>query len=120
VSGHHDLRVWRLSLELCKHSYRIASHLPQSEQRGLVDQIRRSSASVCHNIAEGNSSSSTREYARFVGIARASANELRSQIELAQALDYLSDTDAREALQLADDVSKMLWSLANKLRRDNR
>jgi four helix bundle protein len=55
-----------------------------------------------------------------VGIARASANELRSQIELAQALDYLSDTDAREALQLADDVSKMLWSLANKLRRDNR
>ncbi len=42
-------RAYRISLEL----HRVSLKFPSIEQRALADQLRRSSKSVCANVAEG-------------------------------------------------------------------
>ena len=45
---------------------------------GFKDQICRASVSVSNNIAEGFGRKSSIEFARYLDIARASSNEVRS------------------------------------------
>ncbi|MBN2166187.1 MAG: four helix bundle protein [Marinilabiliaceae bacterium] len=48
------LEIWQLSRNLVKEIYTTTDSFPQSEQFGLVSQIRRASVSISSNIAEGN------------------------------------------------------------------
>jgi four helix bundle protein len=48
-----DLKVWQKSHELTLEVYKATSKFPKSEIYGLSSQLRRASASVPTNIAEG-------------------------------------------------------------------
>ena len=113
--GHQQVLAWRKAVELACEAYRLANELPAYERNGLRGQVRRAAASISHNIAEGNASASPAQYSRYLGIARASTNELRSQIELCLALQLLSLQSATRALTLADEVSAMLWTMRRGL-----
>ena len=47
-----DLKVYQSSFELAMEIFRVAKSFPKEETYSLTDQIRRSSRSVCSNIAE--------------------------------------------------------------------
>jgi four helix bundle protein len=48
-----ELTVWQRAHELALSVFRLTEKFPRSEQFGIVAQVRRSSASVTANIAEG-------------------------------------------------------------------
>jgi four helix bundle protein len=48
-----DLAVYQKSFHLAMDIFKITKNLPTEERYGLTSQIRRSSRSVCSNIAEG-------------------------------------------------------------------
>ena len=48
-----DLTVWRKAHELTLAVYRVTEEFPKHEIHGLTSQMRRASASVAANIAEG-------------------------------------------------------------------
>ena len=48
-----DLEVYKLAFEVAMEIYEISKKFPTEEKYSLTDQIRRSSRSVCANIAEG-------------------------------------------------------------------
>jgi len=48
-----DLEVYKLVFEVAMEIYEISKKFPTEEKYSLTDQIRRSSRSVCANIAEG-------------------------------------------------------------------
>src|SRR4030042_392206 len=48
-----DLIVYKKAFELAMEIFEISKSFPQEEKYSLTDQIRRSSRSVCTNIAEG-------------------------------------------------------------------
>lgn len=50
--SHKELDVYRLAFELAMEVFEISKHFPNEERYSLTDQIRRSSRSVCANIAE--------------------------------------------------------------------
>ncbi len=52
VKHFRDLRVYQAALEAAMEIFEITRNYPQEERYSLVDQIRRSSRSVCTNIAE--------------------------------------------------------------------
>ncbi len=86
LRSHHDLDVWKLSLDWVEAVYRCSSMWPSDERFGLVSQVRRSAVSVAANIAEGAGRRGTGEFIQFVGIARGSLAEAETHLLIARRL----------------------------------
>jgi len=52
VADYKDLRVYRLAFESATEIFELSKRFPEIEKFSLTDQIRRSSRSVCTNLAE--------------------------------------------------------------------
>lgn len=52
IKDHHELRVYQLAFESAVQVFELSKAFPREETYSLTDQIRRSSRSVCANIAE--------------------------------------------------------------------
>ncbi|MBC7224385.1 MAG: four helix bundle protein, partial [Anaerolineae bacterium] len=63
------LEVWDLALQYLDLMYAIAQKLPRQEEHNLAAQMRRAATSICLNIAEGSTSQSDAEQARFLSMA---------------------------------------------------
>ena len=98
-------------MELANAAYAIARRLPREETFALADQIRRSAVSIPSNIAEGYGRGSSKDYLRFLTMARGSRYELETQLLLCVQLGYCNDREIAEALRLGNEVSKMLNAL---------
>lgn len=58
---------------------------------------------------------STKEYIKFLCIARGSNAEIETQLLLCKRINYLSESDIEKALSLTSEIGKMLNGLINKL-----
>lgn len=85
-----ELRVWQEAKSLSVAIYRVTSDGKLSKDYGLRDQLQRSSISIASNIAEGYERNSDAEFARFLFIAKGSLAELRTQIDIAKEIGYIS------------------------------
>jgi four helix bundle protein len=119
VRSFRDLVVWQRAIDLSVAVYRVTDSFPRSERFGLTNQLRRASASVAANIAEGHARSSRRDYAHFVSIARGSLAETRSFLELASRLGYATPATLADVEERAAEVSKMLVGLRTRLMQVN-
>jgi four helix bundle protein len=110
-NSYRDLIVWQKAMELTKQVYQMTISFPQDEVYGLTSQIRRCAVSIPSNIAEGRGRNSDKEFIRFLNIALGSLYELQTQLELAQAFQYLpsiTEVDNRSI-----EIKKMLNALIN-------
>src|SRR5690349_10344885 len=80
-----------------------------SELFGLISQMQRAAASVPGNIAEGFIRRGEKEKARYYNIARASAEELRTDLSLIGRLEYAPAPPT--VLSLLNEVCAMLHRL---------
>ena len=110
------LIVWQKSHELVLKIYEITKRFPKDEMFGLTSQIRRASVSVPSNIVEGKARGSSKDYRRFLLMARGSLEETKYQILLARDLNYIDDYTFKEVLELAKDVGRLLNGLIQKVR----
>jgi four helix bundle protein len=78
----------------------------------LTSQIRRCSASIAANIAEGCGKRGNGEFQRFLNIATGSASELEYHFLLARDLGYLSESDYPKLDASVVEIKRMLASLA--------
>lgn len=76
INTFEDLVVWQKAHEMVLTIYKITKLFPEDERFGLVVQLRRSSSSICANMAEGYTKS-TKDFIRFLDIARASLEETK-------------------------------------------
>jgi four helix bundle protein len=88
-----ELKVWQKSHELTLLMYRMTESFPKTELFGLTSQIRRCSASVPANIAEGCGRLGNSELHRFLQMACGSASELEYHLLLGKDLGYISSRD---------------------------
>ncbi|UPG92984.1 four helix bundle protein [Luteibacter aegosomatissinici] len=110
---HHDLLVWRRTMELAKKVYELTSRLPVEERFGLSSQLRRCAVSIPSNIAEGACRGSQRELLRFVLIARGSLGELETQLQLLASLGMAKVGDL---LAEVECIFGLMGGLVKKLR----
>ena len=102
-------RAYRLSLEI----HRASLAFPQIEQYALADQLRRSTKSICANLAEGfaKQSHSAAEYRRFLSMAMGSSDETRLWLRYAVDLDYVAESSGRDWIAAYGEVSRMLQAI---------
>ena len=113
-----DLKVWEKSHALTLEIYRATAVFPKPELYGLTSQIRRCSASVGANIAEGCGKRGNNEFQRYLQIASGSASELDYRLLLSKDLVFLSDIDYGKLARSLTEVRKMLTSLLQKVDAD--
>lgn len=115
LRSYRELKVWRKSFALCKLVYRLSQRFPADERFGLVAQLRRAAVSIPSNIAEGHSRDTTRDYLRFLWMAKGSLAEVETQLMLAKELRLAEEHEIDEALNMADEVGRMLRGLIKSL-----
>jgi len=113
-----QLEIWKKSHVLTLAIYKATSIFPQSELYGLTSQIRRASASIPANIAEGCGRSGDLELARFFQIAMGSASELEYHILLSRELGFMDELTFEKLTKDIISIKKMLTSFIQKLRAD--
>jgi four helix bundle protein len=112
-----DLKVWAKAHQLTLAIYGITQKFPKAELFGLTSQIRRASASIGANIAEGCGRRSDPEMKRFVQIARGSANELEYHLLLARDLQLLQVDEFKDLETKTLEIQRMLSALTQRLGR---
>jgi four helix bundle protein len=112
-----DLVVWQRAIQLTLAVYKLTSKFPTSEQFGLTNQLRRASVSVASNIAEGYGKLTKGEYLLFLGHARGSIYEVKTQLVIAEGLGFGVEETRHLADGLCDEVGRMLVAIMKKLQR---
>ena len=113
------LNVWEKAHDLTLKIYELTAEFPRTEIYGITSQIRRASASISTNIAEGCGRKSSADFARFLQMAMGSASETEYLLLLAHDLKYTNIVQYTELTNITIEVKKMLTSLLRKLRTDN-
>ena len=116
-TDYKQLIVWQKAMDLTTEIYSLVKFLPKEETYGLSDQMRRAVVSIPSNIAEGQGRISDKEYVNFLSIARGSLWELSTQIEICERLKYINQNQTSKSINLITEISKMLKSLANSLKK---
>jgi four helix bundle protein len=110
-----QLVVWEKAHKLTLMVYRLTKDFPVEERYGLTNQLRRASASIAANIAEGCGRAGDGDFHRFLAMAMGSAVEVEYFLLLAHDLDFLNLASYAPAEQDVREVQRMLASLVRKL-----
>lgn len=114
MSHFKDLKAWQHARALAVLSRAAIARLPESEKDGLADQWRRASYSVALNIAEGASRRGTKEFRRFLDIARASLHEIEAIIDLVLAFEYFRPEELAKLQAVREECAKTVYGLLRK------
>lgn len=110
------LKVWQKAHSLVVAIYKASAGFPSSEIYGLTSQIRRASASISANIAEGCGRGGNAEFARFLQIASGSASEVEYHLLLARDLGMLADETHIRLNDNVQEIKRMLTVFIKKVR----
>lgn len=110
-----DLIVWQKAILLTQVIYSLTKQFPMDEVFGLTNQIRRAVISVPSNIAEGFNRGSDKEFIYFLRVAKGSAAEVETQLIISKKLNYINDDDVKPALDLYNEIVRMLGTLIIKI-----
>jgi four helix bundle protein len=112
MQGYKDLKVYQLAYRLSMQIFDRSKLFPADERYSLTDQIRRSSRSVCANIAEGYRK---RRYPNMfvskVADSDAEVAETLVWLDFARDCGYLSEEHQQELSAGYEEVGRMLGSM---------
>jgi len=115
VQKFEDLIVWQKAMDLVVEVYRLAKSLPNDELYALSYQMKKAVVSIPSNIAEGQERSTSKDFAKFLYIAKGSKAELLTHLLICVRLNYFSKPQIESAISLIAEIGKMLNSLISKL-----
>ena len=115
IVRHQQLDVYKKSVDLAMRIFELTKNFPREELYSLTDQIRRSSRSVCANLAEAWRK--RRYEAAFVSKlsdAEAEAAETQTWLEFSVKCKYADSKEARELFVQYDETIARLVSMINR------
>ena len=115
IREHTDLEVYKKAFDTAMLIFELSKKFPKEETYSLTDQIRRSSRSVCANLAEAWRK--RRYKAAFIAKlsdAESEAAETQVWLEFATKCSYLQHDRASHLYQAYDEILRMLVAMINK------
>ncbi|MFB2772427.1 four helix bundle protein [Pelatocladus sp. BLCC-F211] len=115
IQDFKDLIIWQKGMEIAEKCYFLTKKFPRDELFGMTQQIRRASASIPANIAEGYGRRSSGDYARFLNISQGSINELQTHLFLSSRVGLCTVKEIELIIQQLQEETRMIISLLKKL-----
>jgi four helix bundle protein len=110
-----NLEAWQKAFSLAASIYTETARFPASEAYGMASQLRRCAVSVASNIAEGSNRRTTKDFIKFLFIARGSLAEMETQILLSGEIGLSANIG--EHLAAINEVGRLLNGLIRSLTR---
>ena len=115
ILRHQDLDIYKKAFDLAMRIFEISKTFPKEETYSLTDQIRRSSRSLCSNLAEAWRK--RRYEAAFISKlsdSEGEAADTQTWLEFAVRCKYVDRAIAKELFLSYDEVISMLVSMINR------
>ncbi len=112
IRRHTDLEVYQRAFDAAMRIFELTKNFPKEETYSLTDQVRRSSRSVCANLAEAWRKRRYKlAFISKLGDSEAEAAETQTWIQFAAKCAYLSHEAATELYTEYDAILGMLVSM---------
>ncbi len=115
IKHYRELKVYQNAMESTMKVFKLTNSFPDEERYSLTDQIRRSSRSVCSNLAEAWRK--RRYRAAFVSKlsdAETEAAETQVHAEIAWRSAYLTEAQFRELDDAYDHILGQIVKMADQ------
>lgn len=115
VKTFEDFEIWQMSRALNKTIYKITRRKIFNEDFDLRRQIRKASISCMSNIAEGHERNNNNFFIQFLGIAKGSIGEVRSQLYSMLDGDFIEETEFKPLKEEATLIGRKIGALMDYL-----
>ena len=112
----HSLEVWKRSKSLAITIYKTEFSGAFQKDFSLIRQMQRAAISISSNIAEGAERETAKDAAHFFTMAKGSAAELATQLEIASEIGLISEDSSQALVQETEEIAKMLNSLIKSVK----
>jgi four helix bundle protein len=111
IRSHRELEVYRLSFEIAMKIFEITKKFPKEETYSLTDQIRRSSRSVCSNLAEAfRKRRYPKSFISKLSDSESEAAESQTWLDFSLSCGYITEIDH---YALNESYDKIIGKLVN-------
>ena len=100
-----EFDVHKKAVLLTKQVFQLVNKPSFEKEYGFKDQIKRAVISISNNIAEG-SEYNNKQFVRYLKIAKGSCAEVRNMLILAKELQFCTENETKESLQLSIEISQ--------------
>ena len=112
-----NLECWQQAKQLAVDMYQFTSDGNLNHDFALRDQLRKSAVTIASQIAYGREQSSDSEFIKFLGTAKSSAAELRTQLVISREIGYLTEGDFLDFEDKINRICAMLGGLIRAIRK---
>jgi four helix bundle protein len=114
IRDFRELDVYRQAMDAAVGIFELSKRFPAEERYSLTDQVRRSSRSVCANIAEAwRKRRYPSAFVSKLNDAEAEASETEVWLELAARCGYLDEPTSSELSQAYEHILGKLVNMAS-------
>jgi four helix bundle protein len=113
--GHYkELLAFKKGYELAMEIFILSKRFPPEEKYSLTDQVRRSSRSVCTNLAEAYRRRRYKDYfSNKLNDCETENNETQVWLDFAKDCGYLTEEKYLDLTAKNDEVGKLIWYMIN-------
>jgi len=115
IKSFEDIESWNKARELCRILGEIIDAGKFMKSYRLIHQIEGSSGSVMDNIAKGFERGSRAEFIQFLGYAKGSCGEVRSQLNRALDRKFIKEKEFEELKILVSQTSGLIQNFITYL-----
>lgn len=109
-----ELLAFKKAYELAMLIFQISKKFPPEEKFSLTDQVRRSSRSVCTNLAEAYKRRRYKDYFMSkLNDSETENTETEVWIHFSSDCDYITKDEYHQLISLNDEAGKLIWYMIN-------
>jgi four helix bundle protein len=113
IRSHKELEVFQLAFDAAMRIFELSKSFPKEEKYSLTDQVRRSSRSVCSNLAEAfRKRKYPKSFVAKLSDSEGEAAETQTWLDFSNKCGYISETDRSDLYEIYNRIIGKLVNMS--------
>jgi four helix bundle protein len=113
IRTHKDLEVYQMAFDAAMKIFEISKRFPKEETYSLTDQIRRSSRSVCSNLAEAfRKRRYPKSFVSKLSDSESEAAETQTWLDFSISCSYITESEQEELFETYENILGKLVNMS--------